>query len=74
MKKKLAEDLNRYFFEEDMQMTNKHRKKSSISLIRQIKTLIMQIMQIKNPVRYHVTPVKMDTIKRSTKTKFWKKV
>ena len=70
----MAKDLSIYFFEEDIHMVKKHRKRSSMSLIRQNKTLIMQIMQIKTPMRYHLTPFKMDIIQRATKTKFWKKV
>jgi hypothetical protein len=63
--KKWANELNRAFSKEEVQMTKIHMKKCSTSLA-------TKEMQIKTTLRFHITPVRIAVIKNTT-NKCWQR-
>ena len=62
---KQAEDLNRHFSKENIQMLSKDMKRCSL-------LLIIRDMEIKIIMSYHLTPVRKAIIKKFTNSKFWR--
>ena len=61
---KWVRDMNRHFLKEDIHEANKHMKKYS--------SLVIKEMQIKTTLRYHLMPIRMVIIKKSRGNRCWR--
>jgi hypothetical protein len=62
--KKWATELNRTFSKEEIQVAKKHNRKCTPSLA-------TKEMQVKTTLRFHLTLVRIDIMKNTTKNRCW---
>ena len=59
-----AEDMNRHFSKEDVQMANRYMKRCLTSFI-------IREIQVKTTVRYYLAPFRMAKINKSVNNRCW---
>ena len=62
--KNWAEDLDRHFSKEEMQIVNRYMKRCPT-------LLVVREMQIKITIKCHLTPIRTAIIKKNTNNKCW---
>ena len=69
--KKWAEDMNRHFFKEDIQMANRHIQVANRHMKKCSASLGISEIQMKTTMRYHLTGIRTTKINKSGNDRYW---